>query len=302
MKRLYACGLVLLVVLGISLPARAQGLRVVASIKPIHALAARLMDGVGSPELLVKGAGSAHAYALRPSEADALASADVIFWIGPNFEVFLRGPLQGLGARARRVALAETPGLHLLPNRPAGLWTATTTSPGTDGHVWLDPGNAAILVAAMTDVLVAADAANGARYRANAQATIAGIEALDAEIEAALEPVRAKPFIVFHDATHAFESRYGLAALGAVTIHPERAPATGAVMAIRRELVQRKGLCVFAEPQFEPKLIQALTDGTTAKTGVLDPEGSALVPGPELYFDLMRGLAANMVGCLSAPS
>ncbi len=281
--------------------ARADAPRVVVSIKPIHALAASVMDGVATPQLLIKGAGSAHSYALRPSEAEALAQADVIFWIGPNFELFLRDALIGLGARARRVALAETSGLILLPNRPAGIWNATATASGKDGHLWLDPRNAAVIVSAMAEVLAKADAPNAARYVANAQATIARLDELDAEIDAKLASVRSKPFIVFHDAIHAFEARYGLAGLGAVTTNPERAPGAAAVATIKREIDRRPSLCVFAEPQFEPKLIQALAAGSSAKIGTLDPEGSTLEPGPDLYFNMLRRLTDNLAGCLSAP-
>ena len=46
---------------------------VVVSIKPIHSLVAGVMDGIGAPQLLIEGAGSPHSYALRPSEARALA-------------------------------------------------------------------------------------------------------------------------------------------------------------------------------------------------------------------------------------
>jgi zinc transport system substrate-binding protein len=56
---------------------------------------------------------------------------------------------------------------------------------------------------------------------------------------------------------------------------------------------------VFAEPNFEPTIIAAITEGTDARSGVLDPEGGALEPGVELYPQLLRGLAASLVDCLS---
>lgn len=289
-----------LVALGLALPVRAESLRVVASIKPVQSLAASVMEGVGAPQVLIKGAGSAHAYALRPSEADALAQADVVFWIGPDFEVFLRAPLKNLGAKARHVALADILGVSLALNRPAGIWTNATAAQGKDGHLWLNPANAKVIVAAIAETLAAADAPNAARYRANVEATAARLDALDADLAAKLAPVQAKPFIVFHDAIHAFEARYGLTGIGAVTANPERPAGAAAVAAIKREIGQRPDLCVFAEPQFEPKLIQALIAGTSAKTGTLDPEGSTLAPGPDLYFNLLRGLADSLVGCLSA--
>ena len=57
--------------------------------------------------------------------------------------------------------------------------------------------------------------------------------------------------------------------------------------------------CVFVEPQFEPKLISVVTEGTQAKSGVLDPEGGALEAGPGLYGQLMRNLSTSMSTCLS---
>lgn len=55
---------------------------VVASIKPVHSLVAAVMGDVGEPSLLVSGAGSPHTYSMRPSEAQMLESASVIFWVG----------------------------------------------------------------------------------------------------------------------------------------------------------------------------------------------------------------------------
>jgi zinc transport system substrate-binding protein len=59
---------------------------------------------------------------------------------------------------------------------------------------------------------------------------------------------------------------------------------------------------VFSEPDFQPKLVAAVTEATAARSGTLDAEGLMLTPGPDLYFDLMRGLAHNLAGCLNAPS
>lgn len=294
--------LIAMIVLGFALPVRAEGPRVVASIKPIQSLAANVMEGVGAPEVLIKGAGSAHAYALRPSEAEALGKADVVFWVGPEFEVFLRAPVKSLGRNARLVALAALPGLEHFPSRPAGVWAdAELTTLNNDGHFWLNIGNAKVIVAAMAETLAAADTTNAARYRKNADLTIARLEALDVGIAATLGPVNTKPFIVFHDALHAFEARYGLKGIGAVTTNPERPASAGVVAAMKREIEKTPGVCVFAEPQFEPKLIQALVAGTSAKTGTLDPEGSTLEPGAELYSNLLRRLADDLAGCLSAP-
>jgi zinc transport system substrate-binding protein len=91
-----------------------------------------------------------------------------------------------------------------------------------------------------------------------------------------------------------------LNAVGAVTVSPDRAPGAKHVAAIRERIMALGAVCVFSEPAFEPKLMRTLVDGTQARTGVLDPEGTALPAGPELYFTLMRNLAENLAGCLGA--
>ncbi len=57
---------------------------VVASIEPVHSLVAAVMAGVGEPLLLVGGGASPHTASLRPSQAAALQSADLVFWIGES--------------------------------------------------------------------------------------------------------------------------------------------------------------------------------------------------------------------------
>ncbi len=96
--------------------------KVVVSIKPIHGLVSSVMAGIAEPELLIKGAGSPHAYNLRPSEARALSDADVVFRVGEALETFLDKPLKSLASGGRVVDLAEVPGLTLLDSRDAGVW------------------------------------------------------------------------------------------------------------------------------------------------------------------------------------
>ncbi|WP_322988721.1 zinc ABC transporter substrate-binding protein [Hoeflea sp.] len=115
-------------------PASAEP-RVVASIKPVHSLVAAVMEGVGTPELIVGGAASPHSYALKPSQAQALENAELIFWVGPNFETFLEKPIETIAKNAHTITLMEAEGLHKLPFRAGGAFEAHVHSDGdTDGH------------------------------------------------------------------------------------------------------------------------------------------------------------------------
>ncbi len=292
--------------------ARAEGPAVFVTIKPIHALVASVMRGVGTPFLLLKGGASPHAYALRPSDARRLARAKLVFWVGEELEAFLDKPLQALGSHATIVALHDVPGIRLLKTRAGGVWKAHghrgKAEPHGDAHahgeydmhVWLDPRNAQAMVHAIATALAKADPAHTAAYRANEAATAARLDRLDAAIDTMLAPVRTRRFIVFHDAYQYFEKRYRLAAAGALTVNPQQAPGAHRLSQVRRRIADAKIRCVFVEPQFTPRLVDAIIAGTHARKAVLDPLGAAIPAGPDAYFTLMRNLASALRGCLTA--
>ncbi len=288
---------------------------VVASIKPVHSLVAAVMEGVGEPTLLVRGSASPHNYALKPSDAGALESADIVFWSGHGMELFLAEALDTLSGNAEIVELAETPGITLLPMREGGAFEPHEHHDGHDHdhdhdhghehehgegdmHFWLDPENAKLMVTHIAAALSAADPENAQAYTANAEAEIAELDDLEAELAATLAPVKDQPFVVFHDAYQYFEQRFGLTLAGSVTVSPETAPGAARIDELKARVAELGATCVFAEPNFEPAIISAITEGTTAKSGILDPEGSALSEGPDLYPNLLRGLATSLVDCL----
>ncbi|MCO5730184.1 zinc ABC transporter substrate-binding protein ZnuA [Rhizobium sp. SSA_523] len=169
---------------------------------------------------------------------------------------------------------------------------------GFDAHLWLDPENAAAMVKEIQAKLIAADPANAETYTRNTMALLKRLDGLDSEIARTIAPVKDEPFIVFHDAYQYFEHHYGVRVAGSVTVSPESAPGAERLKQIQAKIGELGATCVFAEPQFEPKLIKVVTEGTSARSGVLDPEGATLEAGPDLYFNLMNGLATSLVDCL----
>ena len=305
---------------------------VVASIKPVHSLVAAVMAGVGEPALIVKGSASPHTYALKPSDAGALEAADIVFWTGHGMELFLGDALETLATGATVVELADTPGITLLPVREGGAFEAHAHESEDhdhedhdhdhadhdhdhadhdhahdhdhdahgegDMHFWLDPENAKLMVTRIATTLAEADPGNASAYQSNAEAELVRLDELEAELATTLAPVAGKPFIVFHDAYQYFEARFGLTLAGSVTVTPDVMPGAARIDALKAKVAELGATCVFAEPNFEPTIIAAITEGSAAKSGVLDPEGGALEAGADLYPNLLRGLAASLVDCL----
>jgi zinc transport system substrate-binding protein len=318
--------IVILLSVAVPLISAAAAPQAVVTIKPVHSLVAMVMQGVAEPQLLITSGASPHTYSLKPSDARALQQADLIFWIDEGMETFLDKPLQALPKHARVIALSEAPGVALLPYRSSGLWEAHrhgSTNSSTphahdeshadgdddhehrtsDMHIWLDPANAQAMVRAATAALSEADVTHAEIYRSNAEAALARLQALDDGLRQTLAPVAGRPYVVFHDAYQYLEHRYGLTPAGSITVDPDRQPSTQRVAAIREGIVARGAVCVFSEPQFSPKLIPTLIEGTKARTGVLDADGGTTVPaGPDAYPAIMRNLADALRGCLDPSS
>ena len=171
-----------------------------------------------------------------------------------------------------------------------------------DMHLWLDPANAKAMAAQIEATLTAADPDNAAAYKANLEALGIRLDALDKQIAETVAPIKDKPFIVFHDAYQYFEHRYHVKVAGSITVSPETLPGAARLKQIHEKIVELGATCVFAEPQFEPKLVNVVLEGTPAKSGTLDPEAATLDAGPDLYFQLMEGIGTSLKTCLSSGS
>ena len=310
--------------------------KVVASIKPVHSLVASVMQGVSEPSLLVKGAGSPHTYSLKPSQAKELQAADIVFWMSHDLEAFLENSIESIAKNAKAVSLMDSHGLMKLNFREGGAFDAHDHGHDDHGddkhddhghdkhddhgddkhddhghdkhddhghdevdpHVWLDPQNAKSLVHEIEEHLAEIDPSNAAKYEANAKAVMKKLDALTKEIEADLKPIRERGYVVFHDAYQYFERRFGVSAVGSITVSPEVLPGAERVSELRDKVKSLNASCVFSEPQFEPKLVKTITENTDAGTGVLDPLGANIKDGPELYFTLIRNMAKSLKDCL----
>ncbi len=314
----------LALVLGVSASGNALAdVNVVVSSKPIHALVASVMNGVGTADVLVSGTASPHSYAMKPSDAKKANTADVFFRVSESLEPFTGKLVSSLPKSVKVISLSEAPGVTLLQRRSGGAFEDHDDHGRDHGHkhgkkaknehdhdhdhdhdeddphVWLDPENAKAMVRHIAAVLAEAAPDKAAQIKANAGAEIGRLDALDTELEQQLKPLADKPFVVYHDAYQYLEKRYGLQAVGSLTVNPDVAPSGRRLRDLRRKITETKAECVFAEPQFEARITNLIADGTKARTGTLDPEGTSLKPGPDLYHTLMRNLAEGLKGCLA---
>lgn len=146
--------------------------------------------------------------------------------------------------------------------------------------------------------LSAADPENAGAYFANAAAARENLNTLAAEIDATLAPVRGGSFIVFHDAYQYFETDFDIPASGAISIGDASAPSPARIAQIQDRIQDAHITCVLTEPQFNPGIVDSVLSGTKANTAVIDPLGAALLPGADLYPQLIKDMADALAGCL----
>ena len=277
--------------------------KVVTSIVPLHSLVSSVMEDVATPELLMQGQNSEHNASFTPQQLVDMEKADAVFIIGDNLEAKL-GEISGtetVGGKAF-IKMNEIKGLNLHTVRQGGTWEPDGDEPPptpqtTDPHIWLDPENAKLMVQTINAVLSKLDSANAKIYDANAAKTLTALETLETEIKSKLAPAADKPFIVFHDAFQYFEKRFGVNAVGSISNFSATPPSAQRLAEIHSKIASSNSTCVFREPQFSDAAVQTVIEGTSAKSGVLDPIGANIPPGPSAYGELLRQIANNIANC-----
>lgn len=291
---------------------RADVPNIVVDIPPVFSLVSSVMQGVGTPKLLLRGNDSPHNFALRPSQRRDLGQADIIFWIGEGLTPWLEKAQASLAKAPIAVALGEQAGVVQLSFRKGALFEdqgehdgndhqdhAGHDHSGLDPHFWLDPENAIHWIYKIADILSQTDPENAGAYYANAAKTKASLELLNKNIAQQLAPHHAERFLIVHDAFQYFEARFGLAAQGAISDGHAAPPSAARILAIRDLMQDRKISCVFAEPGYNAKLLDNLINGTSVRLKQLDPLGAGLPLDHRLYEAVLQNMADAMVACFT---
>ena len=297
------------------------------SVKPVHSIASRVMQGVGQPGLLIDGTQSPHGASLRPTQARALQRADLVFWVGPELESGLASALKNITRHGRvvpllratiglkpqpfRVALAEPDGRGDNKHGESPAHDATHRHEsedsahrhghghaGLDPHFWLDPDRAAIVGETIAAHLAKADPDNAAIYKRNAAELRNELAQLADELTATLGDIKPHPVLVFHDAYQYFEQRFGLQVTAVVTFNPDIPSSASHIRQVRQQIESNHVRCAFSEPQFSARAMRAVLSGIAVRLDVLDPLGAKLPAGSGHYPAMMRAMAATVSACL----
>ena len=305
-------------------------IKVVTTIKPLHSLISSVMEGVGEPSLIIEGTNNPHTFVFKPSHAEMLEEADIVFWIGEDLEAFMEKPLDSLVKDAKKIAFMELGSIEKLKFREENIFDDHDDHDGHkdddhddhddhdghedeheghddhagheghnhgefDAHIWLDPMNAKEMVHEIAHELGDLDPANKETYEANADKTLKSLDDLIEDVNNSIP--NGVSYIVFHDAYQYFEKRFGFSSAGALTLNPDVLPGAKQIADVQ-DLIRDKGIkCIFSEPQYNPKIIETLASDMNISTGVMDPLGAYLEKGNGMYEELIKEISNSIKKC-----
>ena len=237
-----------------------EGRTVVAAFYPLAFAAQQIGgDATGARNLTPPGV-EPHDLELSGSDIRAIADADLVLYLGEDFQPAIEDAIVSTSAHA----------VDLLDGH------------GVDPHVWLDPVRYAAIAARIGEEL---------DRRPEAERFAAKVRALDREFRRGLAQCERREIVTSHAAFGYLADRYGLKQVAITGISPEAEPTPRELESVVRQVREVDATTVFYETLISPRLAETVAREVGATTAVLDPlEGltEEEIAADENYFSVMR--------------
>jgi zinc transport system substrate-binding protein len=284
---------------------------VLASIRPLGLLAQEVVGDYGRVNILLKGNGSPHHYALSVADRQQLLSADVVLWVGRSLEQFLVRPL---AQRSKNVVTAsslvgiEWPEVDAEEGHSDDHHDHNHDHGNKDPHLWLNPLNNLVIIDALVAELSQKFPVYQVAFQRNGNRLKAKLVQLDAQIMADTRlkdgSISVAPFVVAHPAYQHFVARYALPQLGYVALTPERRAGAKQLYRLRKLTELR---CIFVDYGWSNKGAIQLANDVDIPVLTLNPLGlseqreDGNINGSESIVQLLTRLSADFQRCQQSP-
>lgn len=279
----------LIVFIVLSLPIKVNAM-VLVSIKPIGFIAVAITDGIIPLGVILPNGASPHHYSLHPSDFQRIRQADLLIWIGPDMEYFLKKSVSQLPVQ-RTLSLGDLSSIQSLLIRD-------NNHSNYNLHLWLSPSIAQEIAIAIYNKLLIIIPNKKHQLKINLIKFLDNLSKIDIKIRQRLLPLHGRGYFTFHDAYRYFEKFYGLSSLGYFTVNSEIQPGAKHLNQIRQKLIEKKAICIFIEPQFQPAVVNTVTRGIKVRKSILDPLGINLEINQFSYINLISQLSIQYSKCL----
>ncbi|MBX9709920.1 MAG: metal ABC transporter substrate-binding protein [Xanthobacteraceae bacterium] len=292
----------LFVLAAFALPVRAQQSKI--DIVATFSILGDFAKNVGGDRVtvtsLVGPDSDTHVYTPAPADAQKIAKAKLVIVNGLGLEGWLPRLVQSSGRNGTMVVATK----GITPRRvEAGESGGDEHGGEADPHAWQSVPNAKIYVANIRDALIAADPAGAQVYRANADAYLAKLDALDREVRdmvAKILPAR-RNVISTHDAFGYFAAAYGVHFVAPQGVSTEAESSARDIAAIITQVKNQKIPAVFLENVSDPRMMRRIAAETGAKIGGTLYSDSLTGENGEAptYIDMVRHNIRALTSALS---
>jgi ABC-type Zn uptake system ZnuABC Zn-binding protein ZnuA len=233
-------------------------------------------------EALVPIGGDPHVHEPAPSDAVAVADSDLVVRNGLGLEPWLDRLTQPVDDV---VVVTVSDDLTRVAERDS--------RGDVDPHLWMVPGYAMAYVRRIEAALAQTDPEGAELYRANADAYVAQLHALDAELADAIAtiPSDRRLLVTSHDAYSYFAAHFGLEVVGSVLgVTTEEEPSARSIRELIDQIRFLEVPTLFMETTVNPSVIEQVARDSGATLGrplygdSLGDPGS----GAETYIGMMR--------------
>jgi zinc transport system substrate-binding protein len=273
-------------------------LRVICTILPIYSLTLNVVGQ--TPNVLVElllpaHQGCPHNYDLTPGDLMKLARADLIIANGLGMEEFLDQFIKKVKAKAPIILATEKIQPILNQSVPDRLGPGKKTIPSghdhedlINGHAWVSPKSAAIMVRTIAEGLASKDPARAATYRSNAKQYSAKLEDLSRDMKEVVSRAKNRNVIAFHDVLAYLARDIGLNVVGVVQSQLGIEPSSKELVRLVKLIKDRQVSALFSEPQYSDKVVQTLSRESGIPFFELDPVATGK-PAADTYEKVMKG-------------
>jgi zinc/manganese transport system substrate-binding protein len=267
----------------IAAPALAAEVNAVASFSILGDMVARVGGDRVAVTTIVGPNADTHVYEPRPSDAAAVAGADIFFINGLGFEGWMDRFVEATDYKGTLVTVSDGVASHEMDEDGEAV---------TDPHAWQSLKNGVLYVQNIAKGLCAVDAAGCVAYSTNAEAYAAELSTLDATVREELEAVPAdkRKVITTHDAFGYFSEAYGVTFLAPEGISTDAEPSAADVAKLIVQIKSEGVSALFIENMSDPRLVQQIADETGVKLGgELYADALSAPDGPApTYLDMFR--------------
>ena len=258
-----------------------------SSIRPLYLIVLALGGDAVDARVLQAAQASPHEFVLLPSDMRMLHGARQLFWIGPELERPLAELLRKMPDSPPSLALSQQ-----LPELGAG-----GTTPA-DPHIWLDPGYASLLAAAIAESLREQGIVDESELERRLRRFQASMRQTERDIRKLFAGLENVPFLSMHDAWSYFVQRFGLNLVGTLAADSDHQPGARSIAAMRRIATRSDAVCLIRDPQENDRLASSVAEGTKMRVLELDAVASTATEDADGYADYLLGVAESLAGCL----